>query len=149
IRSWRHSDSLRRDFHALARMPARLVAVGDAVAAPNPVYGQGLASAALQVSCLSEYLRSGPDLSAPARGFFALPKVLVDVLSNTPTGTPPAALPPPCPMAAAPLPAATGCCAGSTARSAPHPCSPPRSPARSRRSRGCSGIPAHWPPRRR
>lgn len=86
IRSWRHSDSLRRDFHALTRMPARLVAIGDAVAAPNPVYGQGLASAALQVSCLSEYLRSDPDLSRPARGFLALQKVVVDVVWNTASG---------------------------------------------------------------
>ena len=86
IRSFRHADSLRRDFHAVTRMPARLVAMGDAVAAPNPVYGQGMASAALQVSCLSEYLRSDPDLSKPARGFFALQKVVVDVVWNMATG---------------------------------------------------------------
>lgn len=79
IRSFRHAESLRRSYHALTRMPARLVAMGDAVAANNPVYGQGMASAALQSSCLSEYLRSAPDLSAPARGFFGLQKVVVDV----------------------------------------------------------------------
>lgn len=86
IRSFRHADSLRRDFHALTRMPARLVAMGDAVAATNPVYGQGMASAALQASCLSEYLRSGPDLSRPAREFFALQKVVVDVAWGTAVG---------------------------------------------------------------
>ena len=78
VRSFRHSDSLRRDFHALTRTPARLAAIGDAVVAPNPVYGQGIALAALQASCLSEYLRSDPDLSRPAREFFALQKVVVD-----------------------------------------------------------------------
>ena len=86
IRSWRHADSLRRDFHALTRMPARLVVMGDALAATNPVYGQGIASAALQASCLSEYLRSDPDLSRPARKFFALQKVVVDAVWRTASG---------------------------------------------------------------
>jgi 2-polyprenyl-6-methoxyphenol hydroxylase-like FAD-dependent oxidoreductase len=67
-------------------MPARLVAMGDAVAATNPIYGQGMASAALQASCLSEYLRSDPDLSKPAREFFALQKVVVDVAWGTAYG---------------------------------------------------------------
>jgi 2-polyprenyl-6-methoxyphenol hydroxylase-like FAD-dependent oxidoreductase len=99
IRSFRHADSLRRDFHALTRIPARLVAMGDAVAATNPVYGQGMASAALQASCLSEYLRSDPDLSRPAREFFALQKVVVDVAWGTATGAdlalPHVSVPPP------------------------------------------------------
>jgi 2-polyprenyl-6-methoxyphenol hydroxylase-like FAD-dependent oxidoreductase len=86
IRSFRHADSLRRHFSALSRMPARLIAMGDAVAATNPVYGQGMASAALQASCLSEYLRSDPDLSRPAREFFALQKVVVDVAWGTAAG---------------------------------------------------------------
>lgn len=86
IRSFRHAESLRRDFHALTRMPARLVALGDAVAATNPVYGQGLSSAALQASCLSEYLRSDPDLAKPAREFFALQKVVADVTWGMATG---------------------------------------------------------------
>jgi 2-polyprenyl-6-methoxyphenol hydroxylase-like FAD-dependent oxidoreductase len=86
IPSFRHADSLRRDFTALTRMPARLIAMGDAVAATNPVYGQGMASAALQASCLSEYLRSDPDLSRSARGFFALQKVVVDAAWGTAAG---------------------------------------------------------------
>jgi len=99
VRSFRHADSLRRGYHALTRMPAGLVAIGDAVAATNPVYGQGMASAALQASCLSEYLRSAPDLSAPAREFFALQKVVVDVAWGTAAGgdsaLPHVAAPPP------------------------------------------------------
>lgn len=86
VRSFRHADSLRRDFHALTRMPARLAAMGDAVASTNPVYGQGMASAALQASCLSEYLRSDPDLSRSAREFFALQKVVVDAAWGIATG---------------------------------------------------------------
>lgn len=76
--AYRHPDSRRRDFHAMTRLPARLIAVGDAVASFNPVYGQGMSSATLHASCLSEYLRSAPDLNRPARDFFALQKVIVD-----------------------------------------------------------------------
>jgi 2-polyprenyl-6-methoxyphenol hydroxylase-like FAD-dependent oxidoreductase len=86
VRTYRHADSLRRDFHSLTRMPARLAATGDAVASPNPIYGQGIASAALQASCLSEYLRSDPDLSKPAREFLALQKVVVDAVWGTASG---------------------------------------------------------------
>lgn len=86
VRSYRHAESLRRDFHTLTRMPARLVAMGDAVATFNPVYGQGMSSAALQTSCLSEYLRSDPDLSRPAREFFALQRVVVDAVWDVSTG---------------------------------------------------------------
>ncbi|MFY1593678.1 FAD-dependent oxidoreductase [Micromonospora sp. WMMD737] len=79
VRTYRHADSRRRDFHGLRRLPAGLVSVGDAVASFNPVYGQGMTAAALHAACLSTYLRSGPDLGAPARRFFALQKVVVDV----------------------------------------------------------------------
>jgi 2-polyprenyl-6-methoxyphenol hydroxylase-like FAD-dependent oxidoreductase len=86
VRPYRHAENLRRDFHALARMPARLVVMGDAVASFNPVYGQGMSSAALHASCLSEYLRSDPDLSRPAREFFALQRVVVDAAWDFSTG---------------------------------------------------------------
>ncbi|MBX7268117.1 FAD-dependent oxidoreductase [Micromonospora sp. Llam7] len=78
VQTYRHADSRRRDFHALTRLPAGLVSVGDAVASFNPVYGQGITAAALHAACLSSYLRPGPDLGVPARQFFALQKVVVD-----------------------------------------------------------------------
>jgi 2-polyprenyl-6-methoxyphenol hydroxylase-like FAD-dependent oxidoreductase len=78
VRTYRHPDSRRRDYHLVKRMPARLISVGDAVASSNPIYGQGMASGTLHASCLSEFLRSRPDLSQPARGFFARQKVVVD-----------------------------------------------------------------------
>ncbi|HVV18099.1 MAG TPA: FAD-dependent oxidoreductase [Pseudonocardiaceae bacterium] len=86
VGSYRHADSRRRDFHLLTRLPAGLAAVGDAVASFNPVYGQGMSSAALHASCLSEYLRSEPDLTRPARGFFALQRVVVDAAWDISTG---------------------------------------------------------------
>ncbi|NGM11504.1 FAD-dependent oxidoreductase [Verrucosispora sioxanthis] len=78
VQTYRHADSRRRDFHALTRLPAALVSVGDAVASFNPVYGQGITAAALHAACLASYLRSRPDLGLPARHFFALQKVVVD-----------------------------------------------------------------------
>jgi 2-polyprenyl-6-methoxyphenol hydroxylase-like FAD-dependent oxidoreductase len=78
IRTYHQADSRRRHFSRLSRLPARLIAVGDAVASFNPIYGQGMSAAALHASCLSEYLRAGPDLTAPARPFFALQDVVVD-----------------------------------------------------------------------
>jgi 2-polyprenyl-6-methoxyphenol hydroxylase-like FAD-dependent oxidoreductase len=62
----------------LRRFPARLVSVGDAVASFNPVYGQGISSAALHASCLSDYLTADPDLAVPAAEFFGLQEVVVD-----------------------------------------------------------------------
>jgi 2-polyprenyl-6-methoxyphenol hydroxylase-like FAD-dependent oxidoreductase len=82
---YRHPDSRWRHFEAPARFPARLAVVGDAVASFNPVYGQGMSSAALHASCLSEYLRAGPDLDAPARPFFDLQKVIVEAAWQTST----------------------------------------------------------------
>jgi 2-polyprenyl-6-methoxyphenol hydroxylase-like FAD-dependent oxidoreductase len=78
VKTYRHPDSRRRDFAGLTRFPARLVAVGDAVASFNPIYGQGMSSAAMHASALSLYLRSAPDLATAATGFFARQKVVVD-----------------------------------------------------------------------
>ncbi|GLY80636.1 FAD-dependent oxidoreductase [Actinoallomurus iriomotensis] len=85
VATYRQADSRRRDFHASRRLPAGLVAVGDAVASFNPVYGQGMSSAALHASCLSAYLRSGPTISAPARGYFDLVRIVVDAAWQTST----------------------------------------------------------------
>jgi 2-polyprenyl-6-methoxyphenol hydroxylase-like FAD-dependent oxidoreductase len=78
LRAYHHADSRRRDFARLTRLPAGLVAVGDAVASFNPLYGQGISSAALHASCLSAYLCDGPSISVPAWGFFELQRVVVD-----------------------------------------------------------------------
>ena len=78
IMTYHQGDSRRRDFDGLSRFPARLVSVGDAVASFNPIYGQGISSAALHASCLSEYLAGDPALDMPAAEFFALQKVVVD-----------------------------------------------------------------------
>ncbi|MDT8911430.1 FAD-dependent monooxygenase [Amycolatopsis sp. PS_44_ISF1] len=78
VLTYHQADSRRRDFHAVRRFPAGLLAAGDAVASFNPVYGQGLTSAALHASCLSAYLRSGPSVAEPARSYFERVRVVVD-----------------------------------------------------------------------
>jgi flavin-dependent dehydrogenase len=78
IQTYRQADSRRRDFTGLTRFPARLVSVGDAVASFNPVHAQGVSSAALQASCLSEYLVSAPSLTRAATEFFDLQAVVTD-----------------------------------------------------------------------
>jgi 2-polyprenyl-6-methoxyphenol hydroxylase-like FAD-dependent oxidoreductase len=78
IETYHQADSRRRDFTGLSHFPAGVVAVGDAAASFNPIYGQGLSSAALHASCLSEYLTSDPDLAVQAADFFALQEVVVD-----------------------------------------------------------------------
>ncbi|HEY4418924.1 MAG TPA: hypothetical protein VGN22_05390 [Pseudonocardia sp.] len=76
--TYHQADSRRREFHELTRFPAGLVAIGDAVASFNPVYGQGMTSAALHASCLSAYLNGGPRLDEPARDYFEKVRVIVD-----------------------------------------------------------------------
>lgn len=78
ILTYHQADSRRRDFAGLSRFPARLVSVGDAVASFNPVYGQGISSAALHASCLSEYLAGDPAFGLPAAEFFTLQEVVAD-----------------------------------------------------------------------
>jgi len=84
--TYHQADSRRRDWSRAARLPARLLAVGDAVASFNPVYGQGMSAAALHASCLSLLLHSGADLDAPPREFFALQRVVVDAAWSISTG---------------------------------------------------------------
>lgn len=76
--TYHQADSRRRDYHELDRLPAGLLAAGDAVASFNPVYGQGMTSATLHASCLSLYLRSNPELDQPARAYFERVRVIVD-----------------------------------------------------------------------
>jgi 2-polyprenyl-6-methoxyphenol hydroxylase-like FAD-dependent oxidoreductase len=78
IQTYHQADSRRRNFTRLQHFPARLISVGDAVASFNPIYGQGMSSAALHASCLSQYLRGHPDLGLPAGEFFALQQVVID-----------------------------------------------------------------------
>jgi 2-polyprenyl-6-methoxyphenol hydroxylase-like FAD-dependent oxidoreductase len=78
VATYHQEESRRRDFVGLGHFPAGVVSVGDAVASFNPIYGQGMSSAALHASCLSSYLTAGPDLGSAARDLFRLQAMVVD-----------------------------------------------------------------------
>jgi 2-polyprenyl-6-methoxyphenol hydroxylase-like FAD-dependent oxidoreductase len=86
IVTYRQAESRRRHFTGPRRFPARLVSVGDAVASFNPIYGQGMSSAALHASCLALYFTGGADLEVPAEEFFALQEVVADAAWNVSAG---------------------------------------------------------------
>ncbi|MFH8991004.1 FAD-dependent oxidoreductase [Streptomyces sp. NPDC017940] len=76
---YRFPASVRRDFHLLGDdFPAGLVVSGDAVASFNPVYGQGMTTAALHAEALGQWLRSAPDLDRPAGAYFKRIAAVVD-----------------------------------------------------------------------
>jgi 2-polyprenyl-6-methoxyphenol hydroxylase-like FAD-dependent oxidoreductase len=78
VHTFRLAEARRRRYDRLDRFPGGLISVGDAVASFNPIYGQGMSSAALQASCLSEYLCGASDATDVATRFFELQKVIVD-----------------------------------------------------------------------
>jgi 2-polyprenyl-6-methoxyphenol hydroxylase-like FAD-dependent oxidoreductase len=75
IYRYRATENRLRHYEKLSRWPEKLLVMGDAACAFNPVYGQGMTTAALGVEtldrCLSEQRRRRPngDLAGLARRF--------------------------------------------------------------------------------
>ncbi len=70
IYGYRRTENRWRHYDRLARWPEGFIAVGDAVCAFNPVYGQGMSVAALGAKLLEQTLReSGGDLTGLASRF--------------------------------------------------------------------------------
>src|SRR5579863_2562706 len=71
----RFPSSLRRHYEALSDFPERFVVLGDAVSSFNPVYGQGMSSAALQAEALqfelNELVAGAQQWQGFAPAFFA------------------------------------------------------------------------------
>jgi len=70
VTTYRYPASVRRDFHRCRRLPGGLVGAGDSVASFNPIYGQGMTSAALHSATLATYLASGASPHEPAESYF-------------------------------------------------------------------------------
>ncbi len=61
IYGYRRTENRLRHYERLARLPENVIALGDAVCAFNPVYGQGMTVAALGAVTLDECLHKHPD----------------------------------------------------------------------------------------
>jgi 2-polyprenyl-6-methoxyphenol hydroxylase-like FAD-dependent oxidoreductase len=74
-------SSLRRHYEKMARFPAGYLVVGDAIASFNPIYGQGMTSAAMQIEALDQILRAArkrDQLNGLAAEFFKRAAKIVD-----------------------------------------------------------------------
>jgi 2-polyprenyl-6-methoxyphenol hydroxylase-like FAD-dependent oxidoreductase len=69
ITAYRFPTSVQRHYERLTTFPEGLVVLGDAISSFNPVYGQGMSSAALQVQALQRLLM---ERAAEAQGLDGL-----------------------------------------------------------------------------
>ncbi len=75
----RFSASVRRNFDALPDLPEGIVAIGDAVASFNPIFGQGMTVAALEADALSKCLAANdPSQDGFARAYYKAIRPIVD-----------------------------------------------------------------------
>jgi flavin-dependent dehydrogenase len=77
IERYRFRANVRHRYEDLDRLPDGLIAIGDAIASFNPVYGQGISVAALQSLALHRALLDGGTEDLPRR-FFARAGQVVD-----------------------------------------------------------------------
>jgi 2-polyprenyl-6-methoxyphenol hydroxylase-like FAD-dependent oxidoreductase len=73
---YKYPASQRRHFEKLVRFPEGLLVCGDALCSFNPIYGQGMTTAASEAAILDECLRAG--LHGIARRFFQRASRLLD-----------------------------------------------------------------------
>ncbi len=76
--TYRFPANVRHRYERMPRRPAGLVALGDALCSFNPIYGQGMTTAALVALELGACLRDGGLVDLPAR-FFRRAAAVIDV----------------------------------------------------------------------
>jgi len=79
IITYKYPASLRRHYEKLKRFPEGFLVIGDAVASFNPIYGQGMTSAAMQTRALKNLIKQHPDLQRLWKSFFKQAAKVVDM----------------------------------------------------------------------
>jgi len=78
IVTYKYPASLRRHYEKLKRFPDGYLVLGDAVASFNPIYGQGMTSAAMQTYALQQVLKQASNLKGLWKPFFKQVAKVVD-----------------------------------------------------------------------
>lgn len=76
ITAYRFKASYRRHYERLGEFPRGLLPIGDALAAFNPTYGQGMTVAALEAQALGQELSTSP---FNARRYFRATRRIIDI----------------------------------------------------------------------
>ena len=79
IITYKYPTSLRRHYEKLKRFPDGFLVIGDAPASFNPIYGQGMTSAAMQTYALKEILLGHPNLHELWKSYFKKSAKVVDI----------------------------------------------------------------------
>jgi 2-polyprenyl-6-methoxyphenol hydroxylase-like FAD-dependent oxidoreductase len=79
IVTYKYPTSLRHHYEKLKRFPEGLLVIGDAMTSFNPIYGQGMTSAAMQTYTLKNLLQRSSTLEELWRAFFKQAAKVVDM----------------------------------------------------------------------